>query len=98
MSITRIMEMLLTPRSISLRCVCVCVCAIILLFFSLFYPFRFSEINADRLLRSEVQRIMLSEFLMNSIVREFRKTIAVKEKNRTSVLKNSFIVLLNFPL
>ena len=72
-------------------------CAIILLF-SLFYSFRFSEINADRLLRSEVQRIMLSEFLMNSIVREFRKTIAVKEKNRTSVLKNSFIVLLNFPL
>ena len=52
----------------------------------------------DRLLRSEVQRIMLSEFLTNSIVREFRKTIAVKKKNRTSVLKNSFIVLLNFPL
>ena len=93
MSITRIMEMLLTPRSISLRCVCN-----YFIVFSLFYPFRFSEINADRLLRSEVQRIMLSEFLTNSIVREFRKTIAVKEKNRTSVLKNSFIVLLNFPL
>ena len=95
MSITRIMEMLLTPRSISLRCVCVCNYFIV---FSLFYPFRFSEINVDRLLRSEVQRIMLSEFLTNSIVREFRKTIAVKKKNRTSVLKNSFIVLLNFPL